>query len=147
MKTGCYCYAVKQCQRSWNPLVRYVRIHVNNAKLFLSSLKMFECSLNADWGAKKGSKLCTQMAKQEKWHYHLDTFCWKLHLFKKQKNLCFLHFFWSVNNSLSLQQAFVYIFKKQKEIEIHKTCNGYLLDKNLPHCAKQFLSLKLIYLL
>lgn len=103
-----------------------------------------ECRLR---GKKRFQVMYTNGKARKKWHYHLDTFCWKLHLFKKQKNLCFLHFFWSVNNSLSLQQAFVYIFKKQKEIEIHKTCNGYLLDKNLPHCAKQFLSLKLIYLL
>ena len=54
MKTGCYCYAVKQCQRSWNPLVRYVRIHVNNAKLFsFFTKKCFKCSLNADLGGKK----------------------------------------------------------------------------------------------
>ena len=104
MKTGCYCYAVKQCQRSWNPLVRYVRIHVNNAKLFLSWLKMFECSLNADWGGKKRFQVMYTNGKARKMTLSLRYFLLKASsFFKKQKTLCFSLFFWSVKNRKKLK--------------------------------------------
>ena len=93
-------------------------------------------------GAKKGSKLCTQMAKQEKWHYHLDTYFLlkaSSFLFKKQNTLCFsLLFFelWKTERNWNSQNMhwLVLLVTWQKSVSFGKAVSYSEIDLFIVNC-------------